>query len=405
MNYQETLDYLYNRLPVFQKQGGSALKTKLDNILSLCEFLGNPQQKLKYIHVAGTNGKGSTSHMLAAVFQQHGFKTGLYTSPHLKSFTERIRINAIEINKQDVIEFVELIKDQIEVIEPSFFEVTVAMAFWYFEKQKTDLVILEVGMGGRLDSTNIITPLVAVITNISLDHQQYLGNTLAAIAAEKGGIIKPNTPVVIGEIQEETLQVFERIAADKNAPIVLHLTDTELLEELATNSYQDKNIMTVLKTLETLAPLYKLDQLTVKKSIEDFKNISGLNGRWQTLSNNPLTICDTGHNIAGVQEVVKLIKQQTYQKLHIVLGMVNDKDIREVLHLLPKLAQYYFCKASIERAMPTEKLQELASESQLEGLAFDSVAEAIEQAQKNATKDDFIFIGGSTFVVAEIPFL
>lgn len=405
MNYQQTLDYLYNRLPVFQKQGASALKPKLDNILLLCQYLGNPQQELTYIHVAGTNGKGSTSHMLSAVFQEHGFKTGLYTSPHLKSFTERIRVNGIEISPKDVVEFVELIQDQIERIEPSFFEVTVAMAFWYFKVQQTDLVILEVGMGGRLDSTNIITPLVSVITNISLDHQQYLGDTLQAIAAEKAGIIKPQIPVVIGEIQAETLPVFDRIARENHSPMVTELNNTELLKALQTNSYQDKNTSTVLKTLETLAPYYTFDELLVKKALQNFKNISGLKGRWQTLGNDPLIICDTAHNVAGISEVLQLIGQQDHHKLHMVLGMVADKDITAVLALLPTSAQYYFCKASIERAMPVQKLVELAAEHQLVGMGFPTVEEAIQQAKKNASKDDLIFIGGSTFVVAEIPFL
>jgi dihydrofolate synthase / folylpolyglutamate synthase len=400
------VDFLYHKLPFFQKDGASALRPKLDNTLLLCEFLGNPQNKLQHIHIAGTNGKGSTSHILASILAKHGFKVGLYTSPHLKSFTERIKTNGVEIPEADVIEFVALIKPKIEEICPSFFEVTVAMAFWYFERQKTDICVVEVGMGGRLDSTNIIQPIVSVITNISLDHQQYLGDTLEKIAFEKGGIIKNQTPVVIGEIQSETLEVFATLAKQKEAPIYLDYYKKERFNKCKTNSYQDKNIITCLKTIEVLeAQGFEFDEEILSQAIKNFKSIANLKGRWQILSNNPKMVCDTGHNIAGIREVIKLLEQETFKQLHFVFGMVSEKEVSEVLSILPKNANYYFCQADNPRAMSAEELSNKASIFLLKGKTFSSVVDAIEDAQLNACENDLIFIGGSNFVVAEIPFL
>lgn len=406
MNYQETVEYLFNQLPFFQRQGAEAYKPKLHNTIELCKFLGNPQDDLKHIHVAGTNGKGSTSHLLAAIFAQHGYKVGLYTSPHLKSFTERIKINGIEMPEQDVVEFVDYIKPQIEYLQPSFFELTVAMAFWYFKKEEVDICVVEVGLGGRLDSTNIINPLVSVITNISLDHQQYLGDTIELIAREKAGIIKQNIPVVVGEIQENTISIFHEIARTLGAPIKTHVVKEKRLETSFTNSYQDKNIETVLKTLEVLAQQgFEFDDEKIKYAISNFKSIAGLKGRWQTLSEKPLTICDTGHNEAGIQEVVKMLALQKYSKLHIVIGMVAEKEVGNVLAMLPKDALYYFCQANNPRSMKAGQLALKALEKGLIGESFNSVEEAINAAQDRAEENDLIFIGGSTFVVAEIPFL
>jgi dihydrofolate synthase / folylpolyglutamate synthase len=406
LNYQETIDFLYHHLPYFSKQGASALNFKLDKTLKLCEFLGNPQDKLKHIHIAGTNGKGSTSHLLSAILQTHDYKVGLYTSPHLKNFSERIKINAQPVSEQEVVDFVQLMMLQIEEIKPSFFELTVAMAFWHFEKHQVDICVVEVGMGGRLDSTNIIQPLVSVITNISLDHQQYLGETLEAIAREKGGIIKKNTPIVMGEIQQETETVFREIAKEKNAFFKTKLNENNLLNTLFTDTYQDKNIETALKTVEVLEELgFQFEKEKLLYSIKKFKEIAGLKGRWQTLLFEPKVICDTGHNEAGISEVVKMIAKEKYEKLHIVFGMVAEKDVANVLCLLPKNAHYYFCKADNQRAMEAQILQEKAAKCGLEGEFYPNVATAIEQSMKNASKNDLIFIGGSNFVVAEIPFL
>jgi len=407
VTYEETIEYLYHSLPIFQKEGKTAFKPKLDNILELCSYLDNPQNNLQFIHIAGTNGKGSTSHLLSSVLQEHGFRVGLYTSPHLKSFTERIKINKQEISESEVVEFVDLIKPVIKKIKPSFFEVTVAMAFWYFEKQQPDLVVLEVGMGGRLDSTNIVSPLLSVITNISLDHQQYLGDTLQKIAREKAGIIKPNTPVVIGEIQEETFSVFEEIANENMSPMYFEECFSEIFQSVKTNSYQDKNIQTALKSLHQLENLLeiKFDELKAINAIKDFKNIAGLKGRWQILQTAPKLICDTGHNVSGVTEIVQLLNQEKYNNLHIVWGMVSEKEIDPILDLLPSTAKYYFCKPENIRCMEVSLLKSKAKEYNLIGEQYESVEDAITQAKENAEKNDLIFIGGSTFVVAEIPFL
>ncbi|WP_443938274.1 bifunctional folylpolyglutamate synthase/dihydrofolate synthase [Pedobacter sp. MW01-1-1] len=428
MNYQQTLDFLYSKLPMFTRVGASAFKKDLTNTLALCSALNQPQNNFKSIHVGGTNGKGSTSHMLASVLQEQGYKTGLYTSPHLKDFRERIRINGKMISKSEVISFVKNQKNNIEEIEPSFFELTVAMAFDHFSRHQVDIAIIEVGLGGRIDSTNVITPLISVITNISLDHTNMLGNTLTEIAGEKAGIIKKEIPVVIGETHLETEKVFIQKAKNEKAPIVFadqHCTAKEIKlknnklqlsvfnekgEKLFTNLqsdltglYQPKNILTVITALNILN---QTDSLTISneniyKGLSKVKRNTGLQGRWQTLGTKPLVIADTGHNEAGIAEVIKNIEQTPYQHLHVVFGMVKDKDISNVLLLLPKNAQYYFCKPDLERGLPAEELLEQASMYNLKGNTYSSVKAAKDGALENASAEDLIYIGGSTFVVAE----
>lgn len=427
MNYQQTLDYLYSRLPMFTRVGASAFKKDLDNTIALCNALDNPQNKYKTIHVGGTNGKGSTSHMLAAILQQAGYKTGLYTSPHLKDFRERIRVNGKMVSKGFVTNFVKAQKKLINEIEPSFFEVTVAMAFSYFEKEQVDVAVIEVGLGGRLDSTNIIHPDLAVITNISLDHTNMLGNTLAEIAYEKAGIIKPSTPIIIGERHPETDPVFIKKAKEQKADLVfaedklnvenyikkssyieldINQTDKTLLKKLQldlTGTYQLKNIITVIEAVQRLKEIgYDITDEAIYRALKNVKKLTGLQGRWQTLSKNPLVICDTGHNKAGIIEVIQNIKQTPHEQLHLVIGMVKDKDISAVLALLPKNAVYYFCQPQLERALPAKELAQQAAALQLNGNIFTSVKLALEAAKNNANKDDLIFVGGSTFVVAEI---
>ncbi|PWS26079.1 dihydrofolate synthase [Pedobacter yonginense] len=427
LNYQQTLDYLYSKLPMFTRIGAAAFKKDLTNTLILCKALDQPQHKFKSIHVAGTNGKGSTSHMLASVLQAQGYKTGLYTSPHLKDFRERIRINGKMISKTEVIKFVQQQKTLIREVEPSFFEVTVAMAFDYFARHQVDVAVIEVGLGGRLDSTNIIKPEIAVITNISMDHTNMLGNTIEEIAGEKAGIIKQNIPVVIGETQEKSKGVFLNKADEMHAPIVfadavlsannisvknnkLHLNifqaaelKFENLQSDLTGLYQPKNVLTVLQTFEVLNQHTEIKTSTenIYKGLKQVKKRTGLQGRWQTLSKIPLIICDTGHNEAGITEVVKNIEQTPHKNLHLVFGMVKDKDILKVLSLLPKDAKYYFCKPDLERGLDAKDLQEQAKALGLQGKTFNSVAEAKSKAIELASMDDLIFIGGSTFVVAE----
>lgn len=406
MTYQETLDYLYFKLPFFQKQGAKAFTPKLEKIQTLCTKLGNPEKGQKFIHIAGTNGKGSTSHMLAAFLSSHGYKTGLYTSPHLKSFTERIKIDGQEIAEQKVIDFVALIKPIIEELNPSFFEVTVALAFWYFKESKTDISVIEVGLGGRLDSTNIISPILSVITNISLDHQQYLGNTLEKIATEKAGIIKSHTPLVVGEIQDETFPVFEAIAKKLNSKLFHQDQFDDLFAKLRTNTYQDKNIKTALKAVKVLTQQgFNLNKNTTLHSFQNYAQIAGLKGRWQQLEHSPNIFCDTGHNEAGVTELVKLLNNTNYNQLHVVWGMVAEKDVNTILKILPKNAIYYFCKAENDRMLDAKSLLKEAQKISLNGTDYENVPKAIRAAKENAKKDDLIFIGGSTFVVAEIPFL
>lgn len=426
MNYTETLEYLYGKLPMFTRVGASAFKKDLHNTIAMCENLGNPQHQFKSIHVGGTNGKGSTSHMLAAIFQQAGYKTGLYTSPHLKDFRERIRINGQMVSEEFVTSFVQAEQTLIEAISPSFFEVTVAMAFSYFAQEKVDIAIIEVGLGGRLDSTNIISPELSVITNISLDHTNILGNTLGEIANEKAGIIKAGVPVVIGESQLETDAIFIQKANSTDSKLVfadqkftirnlqrsaeyLEVSLAEgselLVEDLKldlSGSYQLKNILTVFTAVDILRKQgYKIGDEAIRSALQDVKGLTGLQGRWQKLGTNPLIICDTGHNIAGISEVLQNIRATPYQQLHMVIGMVKDKDISGVLQLLPRDAAYYFCSPQLERAMSAEELAAKAAGYQLKGEIFASVTEAIECAKKKAASSDLIFIGGSTFVVAE----
>lgn len=432
MNYQQTLDYLYSRLPMFSKLGVAAIKKDLTNTIELCKRLDNPQDEIKTIHIAGTNGKGSVSHMLAAILQTAGYKTGLYTSPHLRDFRERIRIDGKMIPETNVVEFVRSQKAIIEEIEPSFFEVTVAMAFSYFEGEKVDIAVIETGLGGRLDSTNIITPLLSVITNIGYDHTNILGSTLPEIAFEKAGIIKENIPVVIGEKQDEIADVFLRKAQEMSSNLVFADADwtvtveTEVLnhkkdEPLAIcvkrsdslssirleldlkGSYQQKNVKTVLSAVEELKTLgFVISPEHILVALKQVTRLTGLLGRWHTMSTDPLIICDTGHNEHGMREVIKNINSVPYQNLHMVIGMVKDKDISKVLSLLPKKARYYFCAPKIDRAKPETEIAEEAAALNLEGHPYPSVYEALEAAKKNAHKDDLIFVGGSTFVVAEV---
>ena len=429
--YQETLDYMYAALPMFQRIGSAAYKADLNNTLALCKRLGNPENKFKSIHITGTNGKGSTSHMLASILQAAGLKTGLYTSPHLKDFRERIKINGEMIPQQYVINFVNEHKNYFEELHPSFFEMTVGLAFDYFAKEKVDIAVIEVGLGGRLDSTNVITPEVSVITNISFDHMSLLGDTLEKIAAEKAGIIKPGIPVVIGETQEATAGIFAEKAKQGQSPIVfadvaysaqsarqkeegnrLYLyMDVEKegaviyknLQSELLGLYQLKNIPTVLAAVEQLNKKgYALPEITVRMGIKQVVSSTGLLGRWQVLSQRPLVIADTGHNEAGIKEVLMQLNLTPHDRLHLVIGMVNDKDISTVLDLLPKDAEYYFCKANIPRGLPAAELQAAARVRGLQGAAYETVVAALEAAKNKATVSDLILIGGSTFTVAEV---
>ena len=426
MNYKETIDYLYSKLPMFTRIGAVAFKKDLHNTIALCENLGNPQNKFKTIHVGGTNGKGSTSHMLAAIFQEAGYKTGLYTSPHLKDFRERIRINGEMIPESFVADFVNQQQSIIEAVSPSFFEATVAMAFSFFAEEKVDIAIIEVGLGGRLDSTNIITPELSVITNISLDHTNILGNTLEEIATEKAGIIKPGIPVVIGEKQTETTAIFLEKAATTSSQITfadqeLHTDQTSRATEYLNTSvykgttilykdleldlngfYQLKNVLTVLQAISILQLKgYAIANNHIYAALKNVKALTGLQGRWQKLGEQPLIICDTGHNIAGITEVMENIRKTGYEQLHIVIGMVKDKDISGVLALLPVNAAYYFCQPQLERALSATDLAAEAQKYGLNSKVFDTVNLAVEAAKDRAGKNDLIFIGGSTFVVAE----
>lgn len=407
---------------MFQRVGAAAYKADLTNTLALCDVLGNPQHKFKSVHVAGTNGKGSTSHMLASVLQSAGYKTGLYTSPHLKEFTERIKIDGREIGQSDVIDFVNRIKPHIEVIKPSFFEITVAMAFDYFASQQIDVAVIEVGLGGRLDSTNVITPVLSVITNISFDHKDILGDTLEKIAIEKAGIIKDHVPVVISQRQPEIAPVFITKAKQHKTELFFasdeyHVSLSDSLFEIIRNgalylkalqlplkgNYQGKNLAGVLKSVEVLNEKgFVITPEQLQAGLEKTVIQTGLKGRWQQLETNPLIICDTGHNADGVREVVDQINGQEFKSLFVVWGMVKDKEPDEVLRLLPKQACYYFCQASIPRAMNADLLKQYAERYGLKGEVEKDVNRAIARAKEKAGSEDFIFIGGSTFVVAEI---
>ena len=404
MTYQDTLNWMFSQLPMYQRQGKTAFKKDLSNTLKLAEHLNNPENKFKSVHVAGTNGKGSTSHILASVLQEAGYKVGLYTSPHLKDFRERIKINGQEVSKHFVIGFIKRNKDFFEANKLSFFEMTVGMAFDYFAKQNIDIAVVEVGLGGRLDSTNIVTPEVSIITNIGLDHTQFLGDTLEAIAFEKGGIIKPNIPVVIGETQKETAPVFKSLAKSCDSEILFaDQLVSEVYKSDLIGSYQSKNIKTVIQTVKQLQGKgFKISKKNIKQGLLKVVKNTGLLGRWQILKERPKVVCDTGHNREGLIYVMQQLSNETFESLHIVFGVVNDKDLRYILDLLPKKATYYFCKPNIPRGLDAEELQQTFSSYKLKGRAYKSVNEAYNSALNNARKDDFIYVGGSTFVVAEI---
>jgi dihydrofolate synthase / folylpolyglutamate synthase len=427
MTYAETLDYLYRTLPMFSRIGVAAFKKDLTNTLQLCEALDNPHKKFKSVHIAGTNGKGSTSHMLAAILQTAGYKTGLYTSPHLKDFRERIKVNGIMCSEEFVIDFTEKVKPMIETIHPSFFEITVVMAFTYFAEQNIDVAVVEVGLGGRLDSTNIVTPELAVITNIGWDHMNMLGDTLEKIAYEKGGIIKQNIPVVIGEILPETKPVFEQIAVEKNTSLCLatneryvsdwHLRNQHLNITIANNYkdehvtyqldlagiYQTKNIITVLETVHQLQKKgWNISHQHIKNGLTQTKKLTGLHGRWELIHQKPMIVLDVAHNIDGMKQIVEQIELTTYNDLHIIIGMVKDKEAEKILAILPRYAEYYFTKAQIPRAFPERELATKAAHLGLIGKTFGDVNTAISEALQRAHEEDLIIICGSVFVVGEV---
>lgn len=404
MTYQDTLNWMFSQLPMYQNQGKIAFKKDLSNTLKLAEHLNHPENKFKSVHVAGTNGKGSTSHMLASILQEAGYKVGLYTSPHLKDFRERIKINGEVVSKQFVIGYINRNKVFFDNNQLSFFEMTVGMGFDYFSKQKVDIAVVEVGMGGRLDSTNIVIPEVSVITNIGLDHTQFLGNTLEAIAFEKGGIIKPNVPAVIGETQKETKPVFKDLAKKNNAEIVF--ADKNIKDVYKSDligSYQAKNIKTVIQTIKILQnKKYKIAQKHLEKGFLNVTSNTGLLGRWQVLNTNPKVVCDTGHNRAGLVYVMEQLKKENFENLHLVFGVVNDKDLSSIIDLLPKKATYYFCKPNIPRGLDGMELKQIFNDYGLKGEAYNSVSEAYKMALIKVKTNDLVFVGGSTFVVAEI---
>ncbi len=427
MTYSETIDYLFSQLPMYQRQGKAAFKKDLTNIIALCKHNNNPQTKFKSIHIAGTNGKGSVSHILASVLQTAGYKTGLYTSPHLKDFRERIRVNGEMISKADVIQYVDENKSFFETQKPSFFEMTVAMAFNHFANEEVDIAIIETGMGGRLDSTNILNSILTVITNISLDHTQFLGDSIEEIAFEKAGIIKEKTPIVIGETNTKSASVFIETANKKNAPIYfadseyqinyallntdykqvfnVEKNETIIYKNLTTDLiglYQKKNIITSLKIIDLLSNTFQISTKNLFSGILNVQKNTGLAGRWQILGYNPLIVADTGHNIAGIQEVLKQLKTTAYKKLHFIFGTVNDKNIDSILNLLPKNAVYYFAQANIPRSLDVNILKENAKNYNLKGNIYLNTTDAFETAKQSAEESDLILIGGSTFIVAEI---
>jgi dihydrofolate synthase / folylpolyglutamate synthase len=427
MDYQQTIDYLYSRLPMFSRTGADAIKTGLDNIISLCDGLGNPHHAFKSVHVAGTNGKGSVSHMLAAILQHSGYKVGLYTSPHLKDFRERIRVNGEMISQSFVTGFTEKIKPRIEAIAPSFFEITVAMAFDYFKREQVDIAIIEVGLGGRLDSTNIITPELSVITNIGLDHMQLLGNTLEAIAFEKAGIIKKDAPVVIGEMLPETAPVFEKVARENNAELsvaslkrraidwrwekaelVIEVADQQLADHDTYHLdlpglYQKKNLLTVLEACTQLRKKgWNISEMDIHQALREVKKATGLHGRWEIIHSDPIVILDVAHNTDGIRQLVQQLELTSYRHLHIVFGMVKDKDIADVLSLLPRHANYYFTRAQIPRAIPETELLADAANAGLKGTAHPIVNSAIRNALQNAEPTDLILVCGSVFLIGEV---
>ena len=401
MTYQETIQYLYAQLPMFQRVGQAAYKADLSNITRICNLLGNPQNQFKSIHVAGTNGKGSVTHMLASVLQEAGYKVGIYCSPHLVDFRERVKVNGQMISKQEVIDFVAQCKDLFDEIQPSFFEYTTALAFQCFAQQKVDVAVVEVGLGGRLDSTNVITPELSVITNIGLDHTNILGDTIGKIAVEKAGIIKIGIPVLIGEKQLETEKVFEDIAS-KNSSKLSYAKSVDILCDL-NGIYQKKNIATAFSAIQLLKEQgWKIEDKAVEDGFLKVAKNTAFMGRWQVLGSNPMIVCDTGHNKEGVEYVVQQLAQEKYEQLHIVWGAVKDKDQSKVLELLPKDAIYYFCAPNLERAMSATELKDIAQQKSLRGQSYSSVNDAFLEAKKAANAADFVFVGGSTFVVAEV---
>lgn len=428
MTYQQTLDYLFNSLPMFQRLGKAAYKANLDNTLALDAYFNKPHEQFKSVHIAGTNGKGSVSHMLSSVLQEAGYKAGLYTSPHLKDFRERVRINGEEISENYVVDFVADNKSFFEKLKPSFFEMTVALAFKYFADEKVDIAIIEVGMGGRLDSTNIISPELSIITNISKDHTQFLGDTIEKIAKEKAGIVKENVPLIIGQSTKESKQVFIQKAKEKSTNIYFTednyhvdytLTTVDKKQNFQVYSgdsifypdlkldllgvYQKFNLLTALQSIKLMREKgFQIKKNHIYDGLQKIQTNTGLKGRWQIIGHNPRIICDTAHNVAGIKEVVNQIQSTPYKKLHMVIGMVNDKNIEKVLSLLPKEANYYFTKADIPRALDENELKEKASKFKLIGVAVSIVSDALQQAKNQAEESDFIFVGGSTFVVAEV---
>ncbi len=429
MNYQDTLDYMYSQLPMYQREGKTAFKKDLTNILALMEQLGNPHQKLKTVHIGGTNGKGSTTHILAAFLQTAGYKVGVYSSPHYKDFRERIKINGKYIAEQAVVDFVASQQASLEEIQPSFFEITVALAFDYFAAQQVDIAIIEVGLGGRLDSTNIITPLLSIITNIGLDHQDMLGDTLEAIAGEKAGIVKEGVPIIIGESQPETEGLFRKVAHEKNAPITFadmrinmtldsqdlqsatYVVQSDTYPELnfafldtdLVGNYQQHNLRNaLLATLYLQSKGFDIAAKHIRAACLNIKGISKLMGRWQVIDQHPLTIVDSAHNAAGLAYVVEALAALPTASLHIVLGTVNDKDLSNFLPLLPPSATYYFCKAAIPRGLAADELQQAARAHHLYGNAYPSVRAALMGANMQASDQDCIYVGGSVFVVAEV---
>ncbi|GGH66428.1 dihydrofolate synthase/folylpolyglutamate synthase [Filimonas zeae] len=427
MNYQETLDYLFHKLPMFSHMGAAALKADLTNTIALCEALGNPQQQFATVHIAGTNGKGSVSHMLAAVLQEAGYKTGLYTSPHLKDFRERIKVNGQLCSEQFVIDFTQKIQPEIERLEPSFFEITVAMAFEWFHQQKVDIAIIETGLGGRLDSTNVILPKLSIITNIGYDHMHLLGNTLPQIASEKAGIIKPGVPAIIGEALPETTPVFEAAASQKQATLLWaqqlntvtdwhyqhhHLqvtTEHKTSGERTTYTldlpgiYQRKNILSVLAAIEQLRLQgYTIPEAKVAHALQHVKKLTGLHGRWELIQQNPAVIMDVCHNEDGIRQMVQQLELATYNELHLIIGMVKDKDVDKVLTLLPKTAHYYFSQAQLPRALPANELAEKAAAHGLQGHTYPDVNAALAQAKQKAHEKDLILVCGSVFLVGEV---
>ncbi len=403
MNYQETLDWMFSQLPMYQNKGKSAFKKDLTNSILFSKQLNFPEQNFKSIHVAGTNGKGSTSHMIASIFQEAGYKVGLYTSPHLKDFRERIKINGQPISEKEVVDFIDENRTFFDKNKLSFFEMTVGLAFHTFAKHSVDIAIIEVGLGGRLDSTNIIKPLVSVITNIGLDHTQMLGNTLPEIAFEKAGIIKNEVPVVIGEFQEEVHQVFYQKAIKTHSSLYLASQNISEMYDLdLKGTYQQKNCKTAAQTIKIVQKDFLISDKHIVCGLKNVVKNTGLLGRWQILNQKPLTICDTAHNKEGLSYVINQIEKQSFSKLHIVLGVVNDKDLDKILPLFPQKATYYFCKPNIPRGLNEKILKDKCSAYNLEGNEYKSVNKALENAKMNASKNDFIFIGGSTFVVAEI---